>query len=160
VYIHYRTKEDLLLAVSRLGHTEALNCLSQAASGAREPTERLRGMVAAFSTWHMDNAKLGRIAQYEFAALSPTHRREIVELRRRIQRLVRTVIQSGVASGEFDVTDIAGAADAVLSLSIDLVRWFDPARRRRAAIAAQHAELAVRMLRGCPPPPSTERTSP
>lgn len=162
VYIHYPTKEDLLFAVSGLGHAEALACLAEATSRAGHPADRLRDMVAAFSTWHMDNAKLARVAQYEFAALSRPHRTEIAELRRGIQRLVRTVIDSGVQSGEFDVTDVPGAADAILSLSIDLIRWFDPTRRRhRTALAAQHAELAVRMVRGCPSrPPSAGRKAP
>ncbi len=164
VYIHYRTKEDVLFAVSRLGHLSALNCLSEAAHQDATPTERIYGMVTAFSRWHMDHAKLGRVAQYEFAAMTDEHRTAIAELRRRCQQVVRAVIHDGIAAGEFEVDDVSGAADAVLSLSIDLVRWFDPARNRDpVALAAQHAELAVRMVRGCrsspvEPSPAVEGT--
>jgi hypothetical protein len=61
-------------------------------------------------------------------------------------------IEAGVTSGDLEVTDVMQTADVLLSLSIDVVRWFDPDRRRSPQAIAQHyAELAVRMLRRYPP---------
>ena len=48
--------------------------------------------------------------------------------------------------GAFDVVDLPGTARAILSLSIDLVRWFSPRGSHSADDIAQlHADLAVRM---------------
>lgn len=154
VYIHYATKEDLLFEITILGHRQALACLSAASELEEDPVQSVRGMVYAFSQWHMQNAKLGRVAQYEFNALSEQHRAEIAVLRRDVQHVMRLAIERGVTLGEFQVADVGGAADVLLSISIDLVRWFDPERQPdQHAIASQHAEFAVRMLRRHTVPP-------
>ncbi|WP_432826140.1 TetR/AcrR family transcriptional regulator [Dactylosporangium sp. CA-092794] len=151
VYIHHESKEDLLFAISVRGHETALACLREAAEASTDPVARVQGMVFAFSLWHMDHAKLGRVVQYEFRAMTEEHREQISALRRRIQRLMVAAIEDGVARGHFEVLNARQAAEALLSLSIDLVRWFDPERRRdRRAIARQHADLATRMLRRDP----------
>jgi AcrR family transcriptional regulator len=151
VYVHHESKEDLLFAISVRGHESALAYLREASEVNTDPAIRLRKMVFAFSMWHMDNAKLGRVVQYEFHALSPQHREQITARRRMFQRLMVAAIDDGVATGQFEASDVRQAARALLSLSIDLVRWFDPDRKRGSkAIARQHADFAIRMLRPCP----------
>ena len=147
VYIHYESKEALLYAVSVRGHAEALDCLQQAYRASGDPAERLWGMVFAFSCWHMDNAKLGRVVQYELHALNAGHRSEIVTRRRRFHRLMVTAVQDGIHTGQFQVDDVDGTARALLSLCVDLVRWFDPTRSRGArAVARLNADLALRVV--------------
>lgn len=149
VYIHYESKEALLYAVSVRGHTEALACLQRAYRATDDPARRLHGMVLAFSRWHMDNAKIGRVVQYELHALREPHRAEIVTRRRRFHRLMVDAVRDGIRAGEFHVDDVDGTARALLSLCIDLVRWFDPTRSRTAsAVARLNADLALRMVRG------------
>lgn len=148
VYIHYSSKEELLFAISLRGHHDSLSALREAASEP-DPVQRLSGMVFAFSQWHLRNAKLGRVVQYEFRALTDEHRAQITSMRRETRQLMIGVIKDGIEAGVFEATDPKQTADAVLSLSIDVVRWFDPERRRGLqAIARLHADLAVRMLRG------------
>jgi AcrR family transcriptional regulator len=152
VYVHHDSKEELLFAISTRGHDSALACLREATAAHRDPIECLRVMVFAFSLWHMDNAKLGRVVQYEFHALTQQHRETIAALRREMVRLMSSAIREGVAVGVFETTDLSLTADAVLSLSIDLARWFDPERKRdKQAIAQHHADLAVRMLQPSAP---------
>ena len=92
------------------------------------------------------NSRVGRIVQYEFDALTPEHRAEIAGYRRRIERVMQDVLSAGVADGVFEVVDIPGTTRAILSLSIDLVRWFSPHGSHSADDIAQlHADLAVRM---------------
>lgn len=148
VYVHHSTKESLLFTVSVEGHQAALNVLRAASElpGDSGQVERLRHMVREFSTWHAVNRRVGRIVQYEFDALTPEHRAEIADYRRRIERIMQDVLTAGVADGSLAVDDIPGTARAILSLSIDLVRWFTPRGSHSAAeIARLHADLAVRM---------------
>jgi AcrR family transcriptional regulator len=146
VYVHHDTKESLLFTVSVQGHQAALTVIRTAAAIEGGHVARLRHMVREFSTWHAVNSRVGRIVQYEFDALTPEHRAEIADYRRQIERVMRDVLSAGIADGAFDVVDVPGTARAILSLSIDLVRWFSPRGTTSADDIAQlHAELSVRM---------------
>ncbi len=147
VYVHHDTKESLLFTVSVEGHRAALDVISSASAGT-DAVERLHRMVREFSTWHAENSRVGRIVQYEFDALTPEHRTEVAGYRRQIERVMQDVLDDGVAAGSLEVADIPGTARAILSLSIDLVRWFSPHGSHSAEeIAGLHADLAVRMTR-------------
>ena len=146
VYVHHDTKESLLFTVSVEGHRAALAVIRTAAAIDGDHVDRLRRMVREFSTWHAVNSRVGRIVQYEFDALTPEHRAEIAGYRRRIERVMQDVLSAGVADGVLGVADVAGTSRAILSLSIDLVRWFSPHGPHSADDIAQlHADLAVRM---------------
>ena len=61
---------------------------------------------------------------------------------------VRREVRDGVDQGVLDVDDVPGTAFALLSLGIDLVRWFEPGGSWTAeGLADLHASLAVRMTR-------------
>jgi AcrR family transcriptional regulator len=146
VYVHHDTKESLLFTVSVEGHQAALAVIRSAASAEGDHVDRLRHMVREFSTWHAVNSRVGRIVQYEFDALTPDHRAEIAGYRRRIEKVMQDVLSAGVADGSFEVVDVPGTGRAILSLSIDLVRWFTSRGAQSADDIAQlHADLAVRM---------------
>lgn len=69
-------------------------------------------------------------------------------LRRRSEDAIRTVIKDGVATGEFDVPDVSGTTLAVLSLCIDVARWFSPGGSRTPdEVGALYADLVLRMVR-------------
>ena len=147
LYIHYPSKEAVLHAVSLAGHVDALDCLTRASASSQDAAERLHRMVFAFSSWHMDNAKVGRVVQYELHALSEDHRDEIVALRRRSHRIMADALADGVRTDQFHVDDLEGTARALLSLCIDLVRWFDPALSRDpVAVARLNADLSLRIV--------------
>ncbi|MCK8679295.1 MULTISPECIES: TetR/AcrR family transcriptional regulator [Streptomyces] len=147
LYIHYKTKEELLHRISAIGHDKALEILQTAADGPGTAAERLTAAVRSFVRWHAERHTTARVVQYELDALGAEHRTEIVALRRRSDAAVRRIINEGVASGEFDVPDIPGTTLAVLSLCIDVARWFDSAGRRTPdEVGALYADLVLRMV--------------
>lgn len=153
VYVHHATKEELLFAVSLAGHEDAMQVLAEASASSDDPVERIRAMVRAFSHWHARNSRIGRVVQYEFGALTPEHRAVIADLRRRMEQHLQDALVAGVDEGVLEVADVRGTARAVLSLSIDLVRWFEPSGAHTAnEMADLHADLAIRMLRSTLPP--------
>ena len=86
--------------------------------------------------------------QYELGALAEEHYEEIVGLRRQTEEAIRTIIADGVAAGEFDVPEVPGTTLAVLSLCIDVARWFNPAGRRTPdEVGELYADLVLRMVR-------------
>jgi AcrR family transcriptional regulator len=147
LYIHYRTKEDLLLRISRIGHEKALEILKEAAAAEGTASERLSEAVRSFVRWHAARHLTARVVQYELDSLGEEHRPEIVALRRESDATVREIINDGVKAGEFDVPDVPGTTLAVLSLCIDVARWFNTEGRRTPdEVGALYADLVLRMV--------------
>ncbi|MBC9715394.1 TetR/AcrR family transcriptional regulator [Streptomyces sp. TRM66268-LWL] len=147
LYIHYKTKEELLHKISTLGHTKAVNILTTAADADGTAAERLAQAVRSFVVWHAGHHTTARVVQYELDALGDDHRAEVVQLRRQCDAAVRRILTDGVKSGEFEVPDIPGATLAVLSLCIDVARWFNvQGRRTPDEVGASYADLVLRMV--------------
>jgi AcrR family transcriptional regulator len=148
LYVHYRTKEDLLFQISRIAHEAALAAIPPETSGSGDPAEQLQAAVAAFTTWHAHHYTAARVAQYELAALQPAHFRAIAAVRLAIERTFRKMIERGVIAGEFEVSDVPATALAILSLAIDLARWYQPGSRHSPEeLGELYAMLALRMVR-------------
>jgi AcrR family transcriptional regulator len=147
LYIHYKTKEELLYQISGVGHRLALRLLEEAAASPGTPAVRLARAVRNFARWHSEHHTTGRVVQYELGALGEEHYAEMVDLRRRTDRVMRSIIQDGVDRGDFDVPDVPGTALAVLSLCIDVARWYTPGGSREPdEIGALYANLVLRMV--------------
>ncbi|MCX4401795.1 TetR/AcrR family transcriptional regulator [Streptomyces sp. NPDC059837] len=147
LYIHYKTKEELLHRISRIGHDKALDIVRGAAQGGGSAAERLTDAVRSFVRWHAGQHTTARVVQYELEALGPEARAEIVALRRQTDAAVRGIIEDGVAAGDFDVPDVPGTTLAVLSLCIDVARWFNvDGPRTPDEVGALYADLVLRMV--------------
>ncbi|WEH19152.1 TetR/AcrR family transcriptional regulator [Streptomyces sp. VNUA24] len=147
LYIHYKTKEELLHRISRIGHEKALDVLRTAAGGEGSPADRLAEAVRSFVRWHAGQHTVARVVQYELDALGPDARAEIVTLRRQNDAAVRGIIEDGVAAGDFDVPDVRGTTVAILSLCIDVARWFNVnGPRTPDEVGSLYADLVLRMV--------------
>ncbi|MEV4874106.1 TetR/AcrR family transcriptional regulator [Streptomyces syringium] len=147
LYIHYKTKEELLYRISGVGHRLALDILRRAREGKGSPAERLAEAVRTFVRWHAEHHTTARVVQYELGALGEEHHKEIVGLRRASDAAVRAIIEDGVATGDFDVPDVRGTTLAVLSLCIDVARWFNAdGKRTPDEVGELYAGLVLRMV--------------
>jgi len=147
LYIHYRTKEELLHRISRIGHEKALDILRTAAGREGSPAERLADAVSSFVRWHAGGRTTARVVQYELDSLGADARAEIIALRRQVDAEVRGIIEDGVAAGDFDVPDVPGTTLAVLSLCIDVARWFNVhGPRNPEDVGTLYADLVLRMV--------------
>ena len=147
VYVHFASKEDLLFQLSREGHVAARDMLVAAAGASASPTEALRSIMRVFSQWHAEHFRVARIVQYEFQNLTPEHREAVLGLRKDIDGVVRDVLTQGVAAGEFTVTDVRDTALALLSMAVDVARWYDPEiKRTPEAIGLTYGELGLRLV--------------
>ncbi|WP_460629299.1 TetR/AcrR family transcriptional regulator [Intrasporangium mesophilum] len=151
VYVHFGSKEELLFNLSRSGHESALRLLRSAIADGGTPTEQLHNLVARFSEWHAEGYQLARVVQYEHHHLSPEHHAEVLALRKEMDALVRDVLDRGVADGAFVVDDSGDTALALLSLAVDVARWYSPTiRRTPTQIGATNAALALRLVSATP----------
>jgi AcrR family transcriptional regulator len=146
LYVHHRSKEELLYELSRLGHERVLEMVRASVARSDDPVEQLGTLVEDFVRDHAVVHTGARVINYELAALSAEHLAEIVAIRHDIDLVVRGVIDRGVAAGVFHTPDAHMTALAVLSLGIDVARWFrDEGRWTPDEVAVHYRLLALRM---------------
>jgi hypothetical protein len=71
----------------------------------------------------------------------------IIGLRRKLMRHVRAIVEAGVADGSFAIPDAEGVTLAIVSLCVDVCRWFPTGRYADPeTVAKLYSELAVRLV--------------
>lgn len=147
MYAHFRSKEEMLFEVCLTGHRRVTAVLAEAAEAADDPADQLAGMVRVFTVCHARFHVIAKIVQYELYAMSEGHLAQVLDVRRRTSALMEDVLRRGVAAGEFTVPDVAGVGRALLSLCIDVARWYQPGHSSTPEeLGELYAELAVRMV--------------
>ena len=147
LYVHHKSKEDLLYLISRTGHERTLQLVKDAVASSNDPVEQLLAVVRGFTVHHARGHTSARIVNYELAALSPEHLHEIVGIRRAIEEEMRRVVGSGVASAAFRTSNPRMTALALLSLGIDVARWYrDEGAWSPEEIADYYCEVALRIV--------------
>lgn len=147
LYVHFPSKAALLFAISKSGHEQTLTLVESVAGRAESPVTRMRKIIEDFVAWHARRHTVARVVQYELQALPEQEYEVVADLRRRIEHLVREVIAEGVEKGEFTVSDLRTAARAVLSLGVDVARWYsDRMGKTPKALGREYGELVLRML--------------
>ncbi|MFZ2526841.1 MAG: TetR/AcrR family transcriptional regulator [Rhodococcus sp. (in: high G+C Gram-positive bacteria)] len=147
MYPHYKSKEELLFAISYDGHDLALQVTQDADVPDADATTRLSTIIRRFAEWQAQHHRRARVVQYELTALTPEHYRVITGLRRRTTQVVRDVVDAGLATGEFTVPDAEGVTLALMSLCVDICRWYPSGRYQDPeSIGALYADLALRLV--------------
>ncbi|GAB3239588.1 TetR/AcrR family transcriptional regulator [Kineosporia babensis] len=147
LYVHFPSKQALLAEISIVGHEAALDLIERSVDQPGTALSRLQAVIRAFTAWHAERHRVARVVQHELEALAEPDKRRVLEIRRRIEGAVEAQLSAGNASGEMDVPDTRAVARALLSLSVDVARWYDPRGSRSAAqIGELYADLATRMV--------------
>lgn len=147
VYVHHKSKEELLFLISRQGHQQALDVVREARAATPDPVAQVATVGRAFAAYHAHHHTVARILNYELAALSEEHRAVIDELRTGIDRELRDLVREGVAAGVFATPDPALAATALASLSIDIARWYrEDGEWTPDQIGDYYSDLALRLV--------------
>jgi AcrR family transcriptional regulator len=146
LYVHFPSKENVLFEIVRTGHERALAAMTSRTDEG-DAVGYVRDLVAAHVAWHARHHTVARVCQYELAALAPGHHAEVLELRHRFSALLRAAVTRGARAGVFEVPEVDRAVRAVLSLGIDLVRWYRlDGDDSPEALGAFYAGLALRMI--------------
>lgn len=152
IYVHHRSKEELLYQISNTGHRDTLDTVRDAIASSGDPVEQLMTLMRNFAIHHARAHTVARVINYELAALSPEHQQEIKALRHTIDAEVRALIEHGVAEGVFDNPNPHMAATALLSLGIDIARWYrDGGSWTPEDLGDYYVDLALRIV-GAPHP--------
>lgn len=146
LYVHFPSKEHLLFEIIRTGHAKSLDALAEAETGG-DALSHLRWLVARHVGWHARHHVAARVCQYELAGLAPGHYAEILELRRQYTAIFRQAVIRGIDEGAFPPVDVHRVVRAMLSLGIDLVRWYrSEGPDSPEQLGEFYAELALGMV--------------
>src|SRR5882757_1682078 len=134
----------------QIGHQRAFEALGEPAldNGVdRDPIAAVSDLVRGLVDWHMRHPTVARVCQFEMSALTPERYQQIAAVRKGITDMFRVAVSRGLAAGLFDVDDVDRTLRAMLSLGVDLARWYrlDGATSPES-LADAYAELALRML--------------
>jgi len=147
LYVHFGSKEEVLYQIATSGLDITLEVMSGAEVGAARPSDRLRAVVRAVTAWHAHHSAAARVILYELEALTPEHLAEVLVKEREVDQIVRRIIVEGIRAGEFDVPDVVTSATAILSMCMDIARWYRPGHRRTPEdMGNAYAETALRIV--------------
>lgn len=156
LYVHFPSKELVLFEIIRTGHERALAHIQDLEIEETESsTERLRLMVSRYTAWHARHHVAARVCQYEHTSLTPEHYEQITALRHQTNEVFRDAVARGVRDGSFADIDVNRVVRGMLSLSIDLVRWYRlDGKDSPEQLGDFYADLALRMVTTTPRGPA------
>jgi AcrR family transcriptional regulator len=150
LYVHFSSKEEVLFEIARTGHERALQAL-QAERDSGDTRNYMARLTASLVEWHARHHTVARVCQHELAALSEEHFAAIRDLRQQFSAILRSGLERGVQEGVFDAPDINRSVRAILSLGIDLVRWYRADGADSPQVLGQfYSDLALRMIGSTP----------
>jgi AcrR family transcriptional regulator len=147
LYVHFGSKEEALFAITRMGHEAVLELARAASSSNVSTADRLFEVTRTFVDWHATHHLRARAINYDLASLTPEHQAFINRLRVEIKSVFLNIIEAGIADGTFTAADPDLEATAIISLGVDLARWYRPdGPWSPGRVADRYAHLALDML--------------
>ena len=151
LYFYFRSKEEVLYQIATSALDFTIEVAATAAKGPGSPATRLAGLVRVLTIWHTYNSQVAHVVLYQTGALTPDHLADIAAKQREVSQIFRQVITDGLGSGDFDVQDAGAATVAVLSLCLDVARWYRPGYRLTPQqLGDFNAVAALRIAGGSP----------
>lgn len=148
VYYHFKSKADILSAISHHGAQLTLSAVQEAEEHAGTPHERMARFCHRLTTIVIENGHYLAVYSNETNNLRAADRRAILRLRDEIDRRISVLVQDGVRARQFSVDDPLVATRAITGMISFMWTW---AHRLDAGVAArladQMSQIAMRTLR-------------
>lgn len=146
IYAHFRSKSELLGVICAHGIRASLDALDRVLATRVSAAEKLSALMHGFMSAVLGNQKNIGIYTREEKHLDTKDRKAIDDMRREFDRKLRTLLDAGVASGEFDIADTKMASLAIGGIASWAYVWFRPdGRLSVSGIAEQMAALVSAM---------------
>lgn len=156
LYVHFPSKELVLFEIIRTAHERVLAYIQAPTVVVDRSADLLRATVARYASWHARHHVAARVSQYELAGLTAEHYHEVLELRHQTNEIFRKAVARGIADGSFAQVDVKRVTRAMLSLSIDLVRWYRlEGSDSPEELSEFYADLALKMVSRPAPAPGS-----
>lgn len=125
IYHHYRSKQEILLALMMAVMDELLERSEAAlASAPDDPSARFDALVESLLRFHMVRRRQAFVGSSEIRSLAPENRQRYIERRDEQQRMLDRAVVAGAESGVFGSPYPLDAARAVASLCVGVASWY------------------------------------
>lgn len=149
LYNHYKSKEQILAALIKIGHEELLRRLRRAVMGCdSHPTQQLRAFIRAHVRLHAELSMLAIVVNHELHALSGEYVSAALALRSQASELLIEIIHRGQEGGIFKLThDPLLAASAIGGMGLRVAEWYsDDHRLNVSEIEEGYADFGCQIV--------------
>jgi AcrR family transcriptional regulator len=155
LYYYFHNKEEILVECYRLGIAAIEQLLDKAAVTRGNGLSKVRAYVEAYAK-AVVSYDFGRcVAMLDDAELSPKARREVRDLKRKIDMTIRSYVEEGIRDGSIAECNVKLASFALAGAVNWIGTWYRPEGELKAEdIATQFANLLTQGLRGCEAKPA------
>jgi AcrR family transcriptional regulator len=149
LYYYFHNKEEILVECYRLGIAAIEGLLDKAAVSQGNGLNKVRAYVEAYAKAVVTH-DFGRcVAMLDDAELSPKARREVRDLKRKIDMAIRGYVEEGIADGSVAPCNAKLASFALAGAVNWIGTWYRPEGALSAdEIASEFANLLTNGLRG------------
>jgi TetR/AcrR family transcriptional regulator len=153
LYYYVKSKEELLYQCHQASLDIGIEGIRQAIAKASTPDEQLR-IALAYYIEGMTDQLTGTVVLLDEGALSPRRHRRIIERRDEYERMLRKLIEEGIAAGVFTACDPKLVGFAILGAMNWIPKWYTPTGERSAKEIAE--AFSAYLVRGLQKFPSME----
>jgi TetR/AcrR family transcriptional regulator, cholesterol catabolism regulator len=127
LYVHIRSKEDILLRIVEHGIQRYLDAIAPLVESGDPAPIRLRSAIVAHLRVLAETLPQTRVAFHQWTYLSPPKAERVIGLRSRYESLFSQILREGIADGEFRlVTHPRIAVLAIIGMLNSATEWFSP----------------------------------
>ncbi|MFF2108570.1 TetR/AcrR family transcriptional regulator [Rhodococcus koreensis] len=140
-------KEELLATIMRTCLDELLRGGREAVATSSDPTVQLIALIASHVGISALNPQTARVTDQEMRSLSSENFSSLVALRDDYESMFSSVLERGVRTGAFHLTDVRLARLAMLEMCNGVAHWFRPHGRLSVEeVQARFVEFGCRMV--------------
>lgn len=146
LYHHSGGKEELLVGIMQACLDELLRAGSAALVQVADPAVQLARLVRTHVAIEAINPCTARVTDREVHALSVGNCEHVVGMRDDYQSMFQQVLERGVLTGQFQLTDVRVVTLALLEMCNGVANWFRPdARLTIPELQDRFVELSCRL---------------
>ena len=125
LYYYFKNKEEILFACHEYSHDRLQELLDETCRGTARPEAKLRRLIHAAVHVILDELH-GTALLVDLEALTPAHRRAVIERRDKFDHGMRMIIEEGIATGAFKSANPKLIGFAMLGAVNWIAKWFNP----------------------------------
>lgn len=147
VYYHFKSKVDLLVEICERGTGDALAATDIAMSAKGSPKARFEIFVREFTNVALKNHQFVAIYFREEINLPQEAADRVNAMRKSIDRRLRTLLDEGIATGDFEVDDPRMSALVIAGMSSYAFAWYRESGRLDQQKVTDHiVQMALKLV--------------
>lgn len=147
VYYHFSSKSDLIVEICERQVRDAVAATDRAMATEGSALSRLQLFIRDFTTSVLRDYQFVAIYFREQINLPPAASERIANMRRRLDRRLRTILAEGMNSGEFEIRDVNAMALLIAGMSSYAFAWYrEGGRLDPQQVAELISEASTKMV--------------